>query len=126
MTVLTIFDSCRPRPDVLAGAVAEADFAADLAQVIVGKGRDDYVDPARLLRQHLSDEGPREPAGECLWPAERRGRRSGLDLPPRHLLRWGKVARFDRAVSRRTQRGPMSRGFRSLWILRFCRGAASA
>ena len=46
MTVPTIFDSCRPRPDVLTGAVAEADFAADLAQVIVGEGRDDYADPA--------------------------------------------------------------------------------
>ncbi len=49
MTVPTIFESCRPRPDVLAGAVTEADFAADLAQVIVGKGSDDYVDPARFF-----------------------------------------------------------------------------
>ena len=34
MTVPTIFDSCRPRADILAGAVTEADFAAALAQEI--------------------------------------------------------------------------------------------
>ena len=59
MTVPTIFDSCRPRPDVLAGAVAEADFAADLAQVIVGKGRDDYVDPARFFANTYPTRGLR-------------------------------------------------------------------
>ena len=59
MTVPTIFDSCRPRPDVLAGAVAEADFAADLAQVIVGKGRDDYVDPACFFANTYPTRGLR-------------------------------------------------------------------
>ena len=59
MTVTTIFDSCRPRPDVLAGAVAEADFAADLAQVITGKGRDDYVDPARFFANTYPTRGLR-------------------------------------------------------------------
>ena len=59
MTVPTIFDSCRPRPDVLAGAVAEADFAADLARVIVGKGRDDYVDPARFFANTYPTRGLR-------------------------------------------------------------------
>ncbi len=49
MTVPTIFDSCRPRGDVLTGALAEAEFAADLAQVIVGKGSDDYADPVRFF-----------------------------------------------------------------------------
>ena len=59
MTVPTIFDSCRPRPDVLAGAVAEADFAADLAQVIVGEGRDAYVDPARFFANTYPTRGLR-------------------------------------------------------------------
>ena len=59
MTVPTIFDSCRPRPDVLAGAVAEADFAADLAQVIVGKGKDDYVDPAYFFANTYPTRGLR-------------------------------------------------------------------
>ena len=45
MTIPTIFETCRPRADVLRGAIAEADFAADLAQVIVGKGNEEYLDP---------------------------------------------------------------------------------
>ena len=57
MTVPTIFDSCRPRSDVLTGAVAEADFAADLAQVMVGRGRDDYVDPARFFANTYPTRG---------------------------------------------------------------------
>ena len=49
MVVPTIFDTCRPRADVLRGAVAEADFAADLAQVVTGHGSREYVDPARFF-----------------------------------------------------------------------------
>ncbi len=45
MTVPTIFETCRPREDVLRGAVTEADFAADLAQVITGGGSPEYRDP---------------------------------------------------------------------------------
>ena len=48
MTVPTIFDTCRPRADVLTGAMTEADFAADLAQVILGEGHAEYLDPARV------------------------------------------------------------------------------
>ena len=59
MTVPTIFDSCRPRPDVLAGTVAEADFAADLAQVIVGKGAADYLDPGRFFANSYPTRGLR-------------------------------------------------------------------
>ena len=46
MNVPTIFDTCRPRTDVLVGRVAAADFAADLAHVIVGEGSGEYLDPA--------------------------------------------------------------------------------
>ncbi len=49
MSVPTIFETCRPRADVLEGALTEADLAADLAQVIVGKGNVEYLDPARLF-----------------------------------------------------------------------------
>ena len=35
MTVPAVFDTCRPRRDVLAG-LTDADFAADLAQVLKG------------------------------------------------------------------------------------------
>ena len=48
MTVPTIFETCRPRDDVLAG-ITDADFAADLAQVIRGEGSDEYRDAARFF-----------------------------------------------------------------------------
>ena len=57
MTVPTIFDSCCPRADVLAGAVTEADFAADLAQVIAGRGVDDYIDPVRFFANTYPTRG---------------------------------------------------------------------
>jgi len=38
----TLFDLCQPRNDVLTGRVAEADYAADLAQVIDGKAAPEY------------------------------------------------------------------------------------
>lgn len=38
----TIFELCAPRPDVLKGALTDADFAADLAQVLRGEGSEDY------------------------------------------------------------------------------------
>ena len=57
MTVPTIFDTCRPRSDVLAGTVPEADFAAALAQVIVGKGSADYLDPARFFANTYPTRG---------------------------------------------------------------------
>ena len=56
MTVPTIYETCRPRTDVLQGNVADADFAADLAQVIVGKGNEEYLDPARFLRRRHETE----------------------------------------------------------------------
>ena len=47
MNVPTIFEICRPRDDVLSGAIADADFAADLAAVITGRGSVQYGDPTR-------------------------------------------------------------------------------
>src|SRR3990170_8605931 len=38
----TIFNLCEPRADVLSNALAESDFAADLAQVIRKRGPEDY------------------------------------------------------------------------------------
>ena len=57
MTVPTIFETCRPRTDVLKGSVTEADFAADLAQVIVGKGNEEYLDPARFFANTYPTRG---------------------------------------------------------------------
>ena len=49
VSIRTIFDTCRPRGDVMRGTVAEADFAADLAQVVTGGGSPEYVDPVRFF-----------------------------------------------------------------------------
>ena len=58
MTVPTIFDACRPRADVLKGNIAEADFAADLAQVIRGEGgSDEYIDPVRFFANTYPTRG---------------------------------------------------------------------
>ena len=45
MSVPTVFQTCQPRADVLAGTVSEAEFAADLAAVVAGNGPEEYRDP---------------------------------------------------------------------------------
>jgi hypothetical protein len=49
MNLPTVFYTCVPREDVLKGAIAEADFAADLAKVIRGIASDDYQIPERFF-----------------------------------------------------------------------------
>ena len=46
MSVPQIFETCRPRLDVLSGSVADADFAADLASVVAGRASNEYLDCA--------------------------------------------------------------------------------
>ena len=57
MTLPTIFETCRPRADVLKGAITEADFAADLAQVIIGVGNVEYLEPARFFANTYPTRG---------------------------------------------------------------------
>ena len=57
MTIPTIFETCRPRADVLKGAITESDFAADLAQVILGAGNVEYLDPARFFANTYPTRG---------------------------------------------------------------------
>lgn len=52
-----IFDICTPRPDVLKGALLEADFAADLAQVLRNEGPLDYRDPQRFFDNSYPTRG---------------------------------------------------------------------
>ena len=52
-----IFDTCQPRIDVLEGTITEADFAADLAQVITGEGNAEYLDPARFFANTYPTRG---------------------------------------------------------------------
>lgn len=53
----TIFETCRPRADVLEGTITEADFAADLAQVIIGQGNPEYLDPSRFFANTYPTRG---------------------------------------------------------------------
>ena len=57
MTIPTIFDTCLPRADILAGSVADADFAADLAQVVAGRASEEYGDPARFFARTWPTRG---------------------------------------------------------------------
>lgn len=57
MTPPTIYSLCDPRPDVLAGAVTESDFAADLAQVVRGTAPEEYRDPARFFENTYPTRG---------------------------------------------------------------------
>ena len=57
MPIPTIFDTCRPRPDVLDGTVADADFAADLAQVLTGKASAGYRDAGRFFANTYPTRG---------------------------------------------------------------------
>ena len=56
----SIFDLCQPRADVLAGRVADADFAADLASVIGGKAGGEYSEPARFFANTYPTRGLRD------------------------------------------------------------------
>ena len=59
MTIPTIFDTCRPRPDVLHGSISDADFAADLAQVIAARGNSEYIDAERFFANTYPTRGLR-------------------------------------------------------------------
>ncbi len=74
MTVPEVFESCWPRLDVLAGAVKEADFAADLAQVIGGEGTADYLDPLRFFANSSAGSGAILSCVAAQTPHRRRGR----------------------------------------------------
>jgi len=52
-----LHDAIEPRPDVLAGTLADAVFAASLDEVVSGAAPDAYGKP-RVLRRHLRVGGP--------------------------------------------------------------------
>ncbi len=45
----SIFDQCKPRPEVLAGELPDAIFAADLWEVFRHRAHPDYQDPVRFF-----------------------------------------------------------------------------
>ncbi|HLT18719.1 MAG TPA: hypothetical protein VKZ96_04600, partial [Thermomicrobiales bacterium] len=57
MALPTIFESCTPRDDVLRGTSADADFAADLAQILRGTAPDEYLKPALFFGRTYPTRG---------------------------------------------------------------------
>jgi hypothetical protein len=55
--VPTVFSACKPKEDVLKGAMADAEFAADLAQVLRGNAPAQYADPARFFSNSYPTRG---------------------------------------------------------------------
>lgn len=55
--VQTIYDLCTPRGDVLKGALTEADFAADLAQVLRNEGPKEYRQAALFFANTYPTRG---------------------------------------------------------------------
>lgn len=60
MALPTIFDLCVPREDILRGTITEADFAADLAQVLRGEAPPQYRDPALFFANTHPTRGLRD------------------------------------------------------------------
>jgi len=53
-------DVVRPHPDVASGKFRQAEFAADLAQVLKGEGGREYQDPAEFFRRTYLTAGMRQ------------------------------------------------------------------
>ena len=53
----TIFSVCKPKDDVLQGTMADAEFAADLAQVLRGNAPAQYADPTRFFSNTYPTRG---------------------------------------------------------------------
>ena len=56
----TIFDTCRPRLDVLSGSTRDEDFAADLAAVVNGTAPPQYADPAIFFEHSFPTRGMKD------------------------------------------------------------------
>ncbi len=57
MLLPTIFEICEPRDDVVRGAIQEADFAADLAQVLRGEAPNETMFPAQFFANTHPTQG---------------------------------------------------------------------
>ena len=70
-----------PHKDVASGRYQQAEFAADLWQVHLGEGTDEYQKPGRVLPPHLSHREPQADAGRRGAAPRRPGRRPGRAAP---------------------------------------------
>ncbi len=60
MSLPTIFITCRPRADVLAGTIRDDEFMADLSRVVNGTAPADYLDPAAFFAKSYPTRGMKE------------------------------------------------------------------
>lgn len=60
MAIPLIFDFCEPRDDVKLGGVPESEFAANLADVLLGKASEDYRIPGRFFANTYPTLGVKE------------------------------------------------------------------
>lgn len=60
MVLPSIFELCQPRADVMAGTVAESDYAANLANVLNGRASRDYTDAPTFFTNTYPTEGLKE------------------------------------------------------------------
>ena len=60
MSLPTIFTTCRPRADVLAGTVRDDEFMADLSRVVNATAPADYLDPAAFFAKTYPTRGMKE------------------------------------------------------------------
>src|SRR2546426_12455436 len=60
MSLPTIFSTCRPRADVLAGTVRDDEFMADLSRVVNGTAPVDYLDPKAFFAKSYPTRGMKE------------------------------------------------------------------
>lgn len=60
MSLPTIFDTCKPRADVLQGSIRDDEFAADLSRVINGSAPEDYLEPALFFAKTYPTRGIKE------------------------------------------------------------------
>jgi hypothetical protein len=70
-----------PHRDVVSGHYQQAEFAADLWQVHVGEGSDEYRNPVEFFRRTFLTESLRRLAGQRGATADRWGRRPGGATP---------------------------------------------
>lgn len=49
MSLPTVFQQCKPRPEILGGELPDSLFAADLWDVLMGRAHSDYQDPERFF-----------------------------------------------------------------------------
>ncbi len=87
MPLPKIFDVCKLRDDVRTGAIAESDFAADLAQVVRGTAPKEYTEAARFFENTYPTRGLKNLLANVCRRLSGAGGEAAFDFPPRHAIR---------------------------------------